>query len=129
MPHPPKLIPVASNISSQMAMELRVNYLQVSNIEAEIFDSVLKVKVEYKDTLDDLKAQAILKAVKSGIYEGKLGLLEYDNISISIFNTNTIYRYTTDDALNSENSWRVIKTEILNDKAINSEAIFEERAE
>jgi hypothetical protein len=133
MPHPPKLISVDSNITSDIIMELRVNYPQVSTIDAEIFNNVLKVNVKCKDNLDDLKTQAILRAVKDSIYASKLRQLKYENISVSILNANTIYRFTTDTPLNNDKSlvttWVVSKTVIVNDKEINSESIFEENAE
>jgi hypothetical protein len=133
MPHPPKLISVDSNITSDITMELRVNYPQVSTIDAEIFNNVLKVNVKCKDNLDDLKTQTILRAVKSSICASKLRQLKYENISVSIFNANTIYRFTTATPLNNDKSlmttWVVSKTVIVNDKEINSESIFEEKVE
>jgi hypothetical protein len=133
MPHPPKLISVDSTITSDITMELRVNYPQVSTIDAEIFNNVLKVNVKCKDKLDDLKTQTILRAVNSSIYESKLRQLKYENISVSIFDANTIYRYTTATPLNNDKSlvttWVVSKIVIVNDKEINSESIYEEKVE
>lgn len=99
----------------------------------ELVDNdVLKVDVEFKDALEDLKAQLILSTVKSSIFGKKISGLKYENIAVRIFNKNTNYIFTSGSKLNNEISavtaWKVSKTEFINDKVIESEAIFEERA-
>lgn len=130
MPHPPKVIPVKANILSELTMKLRADYPEIDKTDAEIFENVLRVKVAYKGMLDDLKAQEILRTMKINIYGLDIGKSKYDSIEVSIFNTNSFYRYSTAAPLYNDNNvvttWRVSKIEIVNDKEINSESIFKE---
>jgi hypothetical protein len=83
MPHPPKLIPIDSNIVSELTTELRANYTEVSRIESEIFDSVLKIHILYEGELDELKTQSMLRNITSSIYARKIGESAYKSIAVS----------------------------------------------
>lgn len=130
MPREPKLITVEPYILSELTTELRVNYPETDKADAEIFNNVLKVKIAYKGMLDDLKTQSILRVVKSNIYTKYIGKSKYGYIEVSIFNTNTTYRYTTTAPLDNDFSvittWTVNKTETIDDKDITWEAVFKE---
>jgi hypothetical protein len=130
MPREPKLITIEPYILSELTTELRVNYPETDKADAEIFNNVLKVKIAYKGMLDDLKTQSILRVVKSNIYTKDIGKSKYCYIEVSIFNTKTIYRYTTTAPLDNDyrviTTWTVNKTETIDDKDITYEAVFKE---